>query len=147
MTELQAANRELVRANDELARAGQLKTAFIEVASHEFNTPITLVLGLTELLRLCKPITHPTRNNEILRQITASGKQLARLVTNMLTLLRAEDFRKTLERRPGRSGRSDRSGSSTRSGCSPTCDGIELQTSWRMTWARSRSTPTRSARS
>ena len=37
---------------------------------------------------------------EILRQITASGRQLARLVTNMLTLLRAEDFRRTLKTNP-----------------------------------------------
>ncbi len=106
VTELQAANGELVQANEELARAGQLKTAFIEVASHEFNTPITLVLGLTELLRLSNP-TRSDQEDEILRQITASGKQLARLVTNMLTLLRAEDFRKTLERSPVESGRSD----------------------------------------
>lgn len=99
IAELQAANARLVDANAELARAGQLKTAFIEVASHEFNTPITLVLGLTELLRLSNP-DRTDQEQEILRQITASGRQLARLVTNMLTLLRAEDFRKTLQRRP-----------------------------------------------
>jgi signal transduction histidine kinase len=96
--ELQAANLELTRANVELARAGQLKSAFIEVASHEFNTPITLVLGLTELLRLSNP-ERSERENEILRQISASGQQLARHVTHLLTLLRAEDFRKTLERK------------------------------------------------
>jgi signal transduction histidine kinase len=95
--ELQAANLELKKANDELARAGQLKTAFIEVASHEFNTPITLVLGLTELLRLSNS-ARPDQEQEILRQITASGRQLARHVTNLLTLLRAEDFRKTMVR-------------------------------------------------
>ena len=99
VTELQTANGELLQANLELARAGQLKTAFIEVASHEFNTPITLVLGLTELLRLCNP-TRSDQEHDILRQIMGSGRQLARLVTNMLTLLRAEDFRKTLERSP-----------------------------------------------
>ncbi len=98
LAELQSANEELVRANDELARAGQIKTAFIEVASHEFNTPITLVLGLTELLRLSNP-SRPDQEQEILRQITASGRQLSRLVTNILTLLRADDFRKTLERK------------------------------------------------
>jgi signal transduction histidine kinase len=97
--DLESANEELVRANDELARADQLKTAFIEVASHEFNTPITLVLGLTELLRLGNP-GRPEQEQEILRQITASGRQLARLVYNILTLLRADDFRKTLERTP-----------------------------------------------
>jgi signal transduction histidine kinase len=99
ITQLQAANEDLKKANEELARAGQLKTAFIEVASHEFNTPITLVLGLTELLRLANP-ARPDRETEVIRQITASGRQLARLITNMLTLLRAEDFRRTLERRP-----------------------------------------------
>jgi signal transduction histidine kinase len=99
LSEVQAANAELLRANLELARAGQLKTAFIEVASHEFNTPITLVLGLAELLRLSNP-TRSAQEHEIVRQITNSGKQLSRLVTNMLTLLRAEDFRKTLERSP-----------------------------------------------
>ena len=145
VAELQAANRELVQANEELARAGQLKTAFIEVASHEFNTPITLVLGLAELLRLCNP-TRSDQEHEILRQITASGKQLARLVTNMLTLLRAEDFRKTLEPSPvdlaeliHRVADQVRLFTHARR--------IQLQTSWRMTWAHSRSTPTRSARS
>jgi signal transduction histidine kinase len=97
--ELQDANGRLVEANADLARAGQLKTAFIEVASHEFNTPITLVLGLTELLRLFNP-DRSDQEQEILRQITSSGRQLARLVTSLLTLLRADDFRKTLQRQP-----------------------------------------------
>jgi signal transduction histidine kinase len=97
--ELQTANVQLLRANEELARAGQLKTAFIEVASHEFNTPITLVLGLTELLRLSN-LARPDQELEVLRQIASSGQQLSRLVTNMLTLLRAEDFRRTLQTGP-----------------------------------------------
>jgi signal transduction histidine kinase len=97
--ELQAANARLVEANNELAQAGQLKSAFMEVASHEFNTPITLVLGLTDLLRLANP-DRSDQEQEILRQITTSGRQLARLVTNLLTWLRAEDFRRTLQRHP-----------------------------------------------
>ncbi len=109
VAELQAANRELVQANDELARAGQLKTAFIEVASHEFNTPITLVLGLTELLRLCKPITvgpgtRDSSPDHHQRQATGSARhQHADLAS-----------RRRLSQNPGtqpvRSGRSDRAG-------------------------------------
>jgi signal transduction histidine kinase len=99
ISELQSTNVQLLAANEDLARAGKLKTAFIEVASHEFNTPINLVLGLTELLKLSS-INRPDQEMEILRQITSSGRQLARLVTNMLTLLRAEDFRKTLKTDP-----------------------------------------------
>src|SRR5437763_6078174 len=73
--------------------------AFIEMPIHHINSLITLCLGLTELLRLSNP-DRSDQEQEILRQITASGRQLARLVTNMLTLLRAEDFRRTLLRSP-----------------------------------------------
>ena len=55
LAELREKNERLEAANEELEQAGQLKRAFIEVASHEFNTPVTLVLGLSELLRLLNP--------------------------------------------------------------------------------------------
>src|SRR5262249_52195393 len=97
--ELQNTNAQLVRANEDLAIAGKLKTAFIEVASHEFNTPINLVLGFTELLKLSST-NRSDQELEILRQISASGHQLARLVSNMWTLLRAEDFRTRLKTAP-----------------------------------------------
>jgi signal transduction histidine kinase len=99
IVELQEANSRLKAANDELAEAGQLKSAFIEVASHEFNTPITLVLGLSELLRLLNPL----RNEQelaIVERISSSARQLAKLVTGTLTLMRADDFRRTLQRAP-----------------------------------------------
>jgi len=95
--ELRETNSRLLAANRDLALADQLKTAFVEVASHEFNTPITLVLGLTELLCLSNP-DRPAEDREIIEQILASSRQLSRLVTNMITLLRAEDFRRTLKR-------------------------------------------------
>jgi signal transduction histidine kinase len=99
IAELQAANAQLKRANEELEEAGQLKSAFIEVASHEFNTPITLVLGLSELLRLLD-----TDRNEqeqaLVERISDNAKQLAKLVANTLTLMRADDFRQTLQLAP-----------------------------------------------
>jgi signal transduction histidine kinase len=99
IAELQSTNAQLVTANQELARAGKRKTTVNEVARHEINTPINLVLGFTELLKLSS-VNRPDQEMEILRQITSSGRQLARLVTNMLTLLRAEDFRRTLKTEP-----------------------------------------------
>jgi signal transduction histidine kinase len=99
MAELQAANAQLTKANQVLAEAGQLKSSFIEVASHEFNTPITLVLGLSELLRLVNP-NRPEQEQTIVSQIASGSKQLAKLVTNTLTLMRADDFRRTLQRAP-----------------------------------------------
>jgi signal transduction histidine kinase len=99
IAELQAANLQLTQANQELEEAGQLKSSFIEVASHEFNTPITLVLGHSELLRLL----NPDRNEQeqaLVARISDSARQLAKLVTNTLTLMRADDFRQRLQCAP-----------------------------------------------
>ncbi len=95
MNELRETNEQLKHANRDLAEADQLKTAFLEVASHEFNTPITIVQGLSELLQM----TDPDRNDqerELLRQICEGTKQLGRLVSNMLKLMGSGDFRKRL---------------------------------------------------
>ena len=99
IAELQDTNARLTRANVELAQAGELKSSFIEVASHEFNTPITLVLGLSELLRLLNP-SRDKEEKAIVERISASARQLAKLVLSTLTLMRADDFRRTLQRSP-----------------------------------------------
>lgn len=93
--ELQAANYELIRANEALTEAAQLKQAFLEVASHEFNTPITIVLGLTELLKLSSANFHQDEL-QILDQLSSSAHQLSRLVRNTLTLMHGKDYRRTL---------------------------------------------------
>ena len=99
IAELQEANGRLQAANAELALAGQLKSAFMEVASHEFNTPITLVLGLSELLRLMNPDRHE-QERAIVERISQSARQLAKLVTSTLTVMRADDFQRTLQVAP-----------------------------------------------
>jgi len=99
IAELQSANTQLKRANEELEEAGQLKSAFIEVASHEFNTPITLVLGLSELLRLINP-DRDEQEQALVERISDYARQLAKLVTNTLTMMRANDFRQKLQRAP-----------------------------------------------
>src|SRR3954447_12485304 len=40
---------ELTETNQRLVEANRLKSAFIEVASHELNTPVTVMLGMTQL--------------------------------------------------------------------------------------------------
>ncbi|MDX2035408.1 MAG: hybrid sensor histidine kinase/response regulator [Isosphaeraceae bacterium] len=99
LVELQEANERLSNANARLDESNQLKSAFIEVAGHEFNTPITLVLGLSELLLLSKPDRDPAERR-IIGQISTSAKQLARLVANTLTMMRSNDFQRRLQREP-----------------------------------------------
>ncbi len=95
IVELREANGTLVNLNADLAEASQLKTAFIEVASHEFNTPITLVLGLSELLMLSDP-GRDEGDRQIIEQIARAARQLAKLVADTLTLMRANEFQRTL---------------------------------------------------
>ncbi len=97
--ELRGTNDQLTRANRELADSVRLKTAFLEVASHEFNTPITIVKGLGDLLRLINPDREPSER-EILDQIAAGSDHLARLVASTLKMLGADDLRNPLRRAP-----------------------------------------------
>lgn len=96
LKELRETNTQLTEANAQLAEADQLKTAFLEVASHELNTPITIVQGLAELLQYMNP-DRPEGEKEILRQLTDGTKQLAKLVGNMLKLQAAGDFHNALQ--------------------------------------------------
>jgi signal transduction histidine kinase len=93
--ELREANSQLTAANHELAESSQLKSAFIEVASHEFNTPITIVFGMSELLKLLNP-RRDERERDIIERLAGGARQLARLVATILKLMKADDFRRTL---------------------------------------------------
>jgi signal transduction histidine kinase len=54
---------------------------------------------LSELLRLINP-SRGEQEQEIVERISNSARQLAKLVTNTLTLMRSDDFRQTLQRAP-----------------------------------------------
>ncbi len=97
--ELKATNAQLTQTNPELAEANALKSAFLEVASHELNTPITIIQGLSDLLLLLDPERDP-RDHELIEQLSNSAKHLGRLVTSMLKLMRANDFRHRLKVEP-----------------------------------------------
>lgn len=99
IAELQAANGQLTQAILRLSEASELKSAFIEVAGHEFNTPITIVLGLSELLLLQCPDRDPTEAM-IVEQISAASRQLGKLVADTLKLMRSDDFRQAIQRSP-----------------------------------------------
>ncbi len=90
LVELHEANDRLTRANLDLATSVALKSTFLEVASHEFNTPITLVQGLSELLRLLDP-DRPEAESEVVEQIAAGARRLGKLVASTLQLLEADD--------------------------------------------------------
>jgi signal transduction histidine kinase len=83
---------ELEQTNAQLREANRLKGAFIEVASHELNTPVAVVLGISELWKMHRaPDATPTERVWIER-IQTAGKRLAGTVERMVKLLQVGQF-------------------------------------------------------
>jgi len=89
---------QLARAERELAQHASLaKTRFLATLGHEVRTPMTGVLGMSELL-LDSALTSEQRNYA--QSIQHAGQHLLRLVNDALDLARIESGRLELERQP-----------------------------------------------
>ena len=80
----------------DLERSNRLKSAFIEVASHELNTPTTVVLGMTSLWKMTQGDQASPKEREWVQRIESAAKRLAGTVERMVKLLHAEQFDNTL---------------------------------------------------
>ena len=98
---LLAENAELLASlkatNERLREANALKGAFIEVASHELNTPVAVVLGMTQLWKMTQSPTATETERSWVDRIQNAGKRLAATVERMLKLLRSDEFSNALE--------------------------------------------------
>ncbi len=85
--ELAAANAELRAANARLAGLDAAKTAFFSNVSHEFRTPLTLILGPVE-----DAVSRPAGvlDGEGLRAVHRNAHRLTRLVNSLLDFSRIE---------------------------------------------------------
>jgi signal transduction histidine kinase len=88
---------ELQATNAQLSQASRLKSAFIEVASHELNTPVAVVLGMAELWKMTQAAHATDLERDWVDRIQAAGKRLASTVERMLKLLRADTFDRNLD--------------------------------------------------
>lgn len=68
-------------------RASEAKTRFLAMLGHEIRTPMTGVLGMTELLLA---VELPTRQRQQVESIQRSGQHLLRLVNDAIDLARIE---------------------------------------------------------
>jgi len=100
---LEVANLELEQARDRADAANRSKTAFLANMSHEVRTPMTAVLGFTELAADRLP-AGPSRPEELraLETIRRNGHHLLRIVNEMLDLSKIESGR--FEIQPSRFG-------------------------------------------
>lgn len=78
-----------------LEEANQLKSAFITIASHELNTPLTIVSGM---LQLAMAKTKEATTKGLLERALRASRRLQSLLTNTFKLLQQRDFHRSLER-------------------------------------------------
>lgn len=85
--ELQTANEALRAANERLGELDRLKSLFFANVSHEFRTPLTLILGPIE----DAAERGTTLDSESVQLVARSARRLARLVNTLLDLARIEE--------------------------------------------------------
>lgn len=88
---------ELQESNARLLEANRVKGAFIEVASHELNTPLTVVLGMIDLWKMSQSETARPVERQWVDRIGAAAGRLARTVERMLKLVRNREFSQSLD--------------------------------------------------
>ena len=81
-------------------RADEFREAFIDVISHELRTPITTILGTTELLTRPGRIEDPIVRATMLADTKAESERLYRLVEDLLVLGRIERDRLVVDDEP-----------------------------------------------
>lgn len=81
----EASQRALAQAKE----LSDLKLNFFSMVSHEFRTPLSIILGSAQLLEEGKQWIDPKKQNN-LHRIQSSARLMTKLLTDILTLARAE---------------------------------------------------------
>jgi signal transduction histidine kinase len=90
ITEKKAHEREIARQREELAHLDELKTKFFANISHEFRTPLTLMLGPLEDATADGEEPLGARQRERITMAQRNGLRLQKLVNALLDFSRVE---------------------------------------------------------
>lgn len=86
---------ELIRLNRKVRQVNQLRLRFFTNISHEFRTPLTLILGPLETLsRLIKP---DTEGGRLIRTIERNAQRLLHLINQLMLFRRLEEGKMKLQ--------------------------------------------------
>ncbi|RMH70792.1 MAG: hybrid sensor histidine kinase/response regulator [Gemmatimonadetes bacterium] len=81
---------ELKRSNEELKQLDAMKTDFLANISHELKTPLTAILGYSEIFMMGDENNISPQFKEFASMINDSGKQLLTLITDILSFSEIE---------------------------------------------------------
>jgi len=97
LSQQQRAHERLRKSYEE---AMQAKTEFLSRVSHEFRTPLTAIVGFSQLLYDHEKTLDLTRQHEYLVIVREQSQHLARMIEDMLDIARIEEGRLVLKRQP-----------------------------------------------
>jgi signal transduction histidine kinase len=80
--------------NEELQRLDRLRMSFFSVINHEMRTPLTAIMGYTDLLFDSLPLTD--QQLDIVQTVQVNTRRLLNLVNNLLDISRLEDGKLTI---------------------------------------------------
>lgn len=95
-TELQLAKEEVDNALEKEKELNSLKTRFISMISHEYRTPLTVILTSTYLIEQFYQGTEKEQFNKFLGKIRNSVSSMTQLLEDVLTIGRSESVKNTL---------------------------------------------------
>ncbi|MEI9947955.1 MAG: DAHL domain-containing protein [Pseudomonadota bacterium] len=88
--ELRQANAALAREREKERQLGELKTRFVAMTSHEFRTPLSVIVSSTELLENYSDRWDAERRMDHLERIRAAAGSMWRMLDDILIIGRAE---------------------------------------------------------
>ena len=89
-SKLEAQNRELAEANEQLKELDRMKSNFLATVSHELKTPLTSIIGYSEMLHesLAGPVNEEQQS--YLTTIMNKGEELLSLISSILDVAKVE---------------------------------------------------------
>lgn len=97
ITEIKAAEFEIIRAKEKAERATRVKSRFLSMISHELRTPLNGIIGTTELLLQEKYLDSQRPYMDVLRH---SSEHMLRLINDILDFSKLEAGKMELEQAP-----------------------------------------------
>ena len=88
--ELRQANEALAKEREKERALGELKTRFVAMTSHEFRTPLSVIVSSTELLENYGERWAPERRMDHLERIRSAASTMGRMLDDILIIGRAE---------------------------------------------------------
>ena len=88
--ELREANAALAREREKERQLGELKTRFVSMTSHEFRTPLSVIVSSTELLENYGDRWDTERRMDHLERIRSAAGSMWRMLDDILIIGRAE---------------------------------------------------------